>query len=260
MGPATSISIESCWRSGSASLVDRHHPLLLPGADARVPARRSGSRWVGNFATPASQLLHVARTDCMFRGVPPVRNLQPGHTFVYPNREKAASKATRAIVVLILLISVALMLIVTIGGWSKLEGLKAVNFAWCIIYAIIAFYVATRWARGLLPIAAAIAMLLLILAVIAGLGVSGTSWFDRSHTGFAAPQTLFGGKGLDPDFLGLVTLLIALVQALLIVFAMRGFAQGWNVEVEIPIEEADRRGNRMATPPTPPSPPKPAAA
>ena len=190
----------------------------------------------------------------MFRGVPPVRSLQPGHTIVYPNREKAASKATKAIVVFILLVSVALMLIVTIGGWSELQGLKAVNFAWCIIYLIIAFYVGTRWARGLLPIAAAMAILLLILALIAGFGVSGTSWFDRSHTGFAPAETLFGGKGLDPDTLGIVTLLIAPVQALLIMFAMRGFAQGWNVEVEMPIEEAKRRGHRMGTPPTPPRP------
>jgi lysylphosphatidylglycerol synthetase-like protein (DUF2156 family) len=192
----------------------------------------------------------------MVRPVPPVRNLQPGYTIIFPNREKATSKATKAIVVLILLVSVALMLFVTIGGWSKLQGLKAVNFAWCIVYLVIAFYVGTRWARGLLPIAAAMAILLLILALIAGLGISGTSWFDRQHVGFAAPHTIFGGKGPDPDMLGLITLLIAPVQALLIFFAMRGFAQGWNVELEVPIEEAKRRGSRPAAPP----PPEPAAA
>src|SRR4249919_2677593 len=115
----------------------------------------------------------------MVRAVPPVRNLQPGHTIVYPNREKAESKATKAIVVFILLVSVGLMLIVTIGGWSKLQGLKPVNFAWCLVYIIMCVYIA-RWARGLLPIAAAMAILLLILALIAGSGVSGTSWFDRN--------------------------------------------------------------------------------
>jgi signal transduction histidine kinase len=187
--------------------------------------------------------------------VPPVRNLQPGYTIVYPNREKAASKATKAIVVLILLISVVLMLIVTIGGWSKLQGLKPVNFAWCIVYVIFALYVA-RWTRGLLPIAAAMAILLLILSLIAGTGISGTSWFDRNHAGFAAAKSLFGSTGLGPDVLGLVTLLIVPVQALLILFAMRGFAQGWNVEVETPIDEAKRRGHRPAAPP----PPEPAAA
>jgi hypothetical protein len=37
--------------------------------------------------------------------------------------------------------------------------------------------------------------------------------------------------------LGLITLLIAPVQVLLILFAMRGFSQGWNVEVETPIDK-----------------------
>jgi hypothetical protein len=191
----------------------------------------------------------------MVRRVPPVRNLRPGYTIVYPNREKAASKATKAIVILLLLVSVVLMLLVTIGGWSKLQGLKPVNFGWCAIYAIIAVYVG-RWVRGLLPIAAAMAILLLILSLIAGTGVAGTSWFDRNHPGFAAPQTLFGGTGLDPDMLGLLTLLIAPVQVLLIFFAMRGFAQGWNVEVEMPTAEALKRGHTPAAPP----PPAPAAA
>jgi hypothetical protein len=188
-------------------------------------------------------------------GVPPARNVQPGYTVIFPNRQKAASKATKATVILILLVSVALMLIVTIGGWSKLQGLKPVNFAWCIVYLIIAFYIA-RWARGLLPIAAALAILLLILSLIAGTGLAGTSWFDRNHAGFAAADTLFGGQGLDPDMLGLVTLLMAPVQLLLIIFSMQGFAQGWNVELEVPTEEAKRRGHKPAAPP----PPEPAAA
>jgi hypothetical protein len=186
--------------------------------------------------------------------VPPVRNLPPGYTVIHPNRDKAICKITKAIVVLILLISVGLMLIVTFGGWSELQGLKPINFAWCIIYLIIAFLV-SRWNRGLLPIAAAFAILLLIVSLIAGTGTFGstTSWFDRSHFGFAAPQSIFGGKGLSPDVLGLVTILIAPVQVLLIFFGMRAFAQGWNVEVEVPIEEARRRGSPPIVPPAEPS-------
>ena len=198
----------------------------------------------------------MAWADCMVRNMPPVRNLPPGYMITYPNREKAGSKATKAIVVLILLVSVALMLIVTIGGWSKLQGLKPVNLAWCVVYLIIAFYVATRWARGLLPIAAALAMLLLILTLIAGTGLAGTSWFDRNHPGFAPADSMFGGKGLSPDVLGTVTLLIAPVQVLLIIFTMYGFSQGWNVEVEAPIDPAKRRGGQSAGGP----PPEPAAA
>jgi hypothetical protein len=196
------------------------------------------------------RLLHAAAPACKVRNMPPVRNLPPGYTVIHPNRDKAVCKVTKFIVVVILLVSVALMLIVTLGGWSKLQGLKPVNFAWSLVYVLIAIYVA-RWNRGLLPIAAALAILLLILSLIAGTGVSGTSWFDRNHFGYAAPQSIFGGKGLGPDFLGTITLLLAPVQVLLIFFSMRGFAQGWNVEVEVPIDEARRRGSRPSGPPAP---------
>ncbi|MDQ6822292.1 MAG: hypothetical protein M3076_18455 [Actinomycetota bacterium] len=169
------------------------------------------------------------------------RTLTPGYVVVYPNREKPASVTVKAVVVALLLLSVLLMLIVTIGGWSKLEGMKAVNFVWCLAYLLLAFYIATRWARGLLPIAAALAILLLLMSLVAGIGVTGTSWFDRNSFGFGAPHTLFGGQGLGPDLLGLITLLLAPIQALLIFFAMMGFAQGWNIEVEVPADEAKRR-------------------
>jgi len=191
----------------------------------------------------------------MFRAMPQHRTLTPGYAVVYPNREKATSKSTKAIVVIIMLVSVALMLIVTIGGWSKLQGMKPVNFAWCLAYLIMAFYIFTRWARGLLPITAGLAILLLMVSVIAGVGAAGTSWFDRNAYGFGHAQSLFGGQGLPADFLGLITLLIAPVQVLLIFFAMYGFSQGWNVEVEVPIEEARRRGYKpvQTAPPAQPA-------
>jgi hypothetical protein len=116
--------------------------------------------------------------------------------------------------------------IVTIGGWDALEGAKAVQIAYIALYLVIAFYVA-RWNRGVLPVAAALAIVLLIFAAVAGPG-----WFDRDKTGFEDPA-------LDSGLLGLITLLIVPVQILLIAFAMRGFQQEWNVEVE-----------RRAEPPT----------
>jgi hypothetical protein len=175
----------------------------------------------------------------MFRNVAHHRTLTPGYAVVYPNRERAASKTAKAIVVLIMLVSVALMLILIVGGWSKLQGLKPLDFIWCVAYLILAFYIASRWARGLLPLTAGLAMLLLIVVVIAGTGAAGTSWFDRSNTGFAS-------AGLPADFLGLVTVLLIPVQMLLIFFTMLAFAQGWNVEVEVPIEEAKERGYHVA--------------
>jgi hypothetical protein len=178
------------------------------------------------------------------------RSVTPGHTVIFPNREKAASKAMKALVAVILLVSVALLLIVTIGGWSKLAGMKPLNFIWSIAYLIIAFYVFARWARGMLPIAAGLASLLLMVAVVAGLGLSGTSWFDRDHAGFTQAQTLFGGTGLNADTIGFITLLLVPVQVLLILFALGAFQQGWNIEQEVPIEEARRRGYRTPDPPS----------
>jgi presenilin-like A22 family membrane protease len=144
----------------------------------------------------------------------------PDETVIeYPNRDKASSKATRAVVVLLLLASAGLMLIVTIGGWEKLQGAKAVQVAYIALYFICAFYI-LRWRSGLLPVSAALAIILLIFAA-----VSGPEWFARDKAGFDQPA-------LDASVLGLVTLLIVPVQVLLIAFAMSGFRQNWQVEVE----------------------------
>jgi protein-S-isoprenylcysteine O-methyltransferase Ste14 len=136
-----------------------------------------------------------------------------------PNREKASSKATKAIVVLLLLVSVGLMLVVTIGGWPALEGAKPVLFGYMGIYLILAYFTA-RWSRGVLPLAAALAIILLIFAAIAG-----PEWFARDKTGFTNPN-------LNESVLGVITLLLIPVQALLIAFSMRAFQQEWSVEVE----------------------------
>jgi len=170
------------------------------------------------------------------------RSITPGYAVVFPNREKAASKLMKGVVALVLLVSAGLLLIVTIGGWSQLEGMKPINFFVCIAYLIIAFYIFVRWARGMLPIAAGLGILVLMIAVVAGLGLAGTSWFDRSHSGFAHAKSLLGGQGLTADTLGTVVLLLIPVQILLILVAMRAFAQGWNVEQEVPIDEARKRG------------------
>jgi presenilin-like A22 family membrane protease len=143
----------------------------------------------------------------------------PGVRVTHPNRDKPVVQATRATVVLLLLASAALVLIVTVGGWSVLEAAKPVEIAYVLVYLTLAFF-ALRWNRGVLPVAAVLAVLLLIFALVAGPG-----WFARDKHGFAQPTL---GAGL----LGVLTLLIVPVQMLLVAFAMRGFQQGWNVELE----------------------------
>jgi hypothetical protein len=144
---------------------------------------------------------------------------QPGVVITHPNRGKPVVQATRATVVLLLIASAALVLIVTIGGWKVEWGAKPIQIGYVAVYLTLAFY-AARWNRGVLPVGAVLAVLLLIFALVAG-----PSWFARDKTGFAQPA-------LNASLLGLLTLLIVPVQMLLIAFAMRGFRQGWNVEAE----------------------------
>jgi hypothetical protein len=184
------------------------------------------------------------------------KSVTPGYVVVYPNREKASSHLTRFVVVLLLIISVALMAAITIGGWSKLQGLKAMDIIWMAIYLVLAFYVGAKWSRGALTLAAALGILLLIISLIAATGIASTSWFDRNSYGFAAAQSLFGGRGLSSNVLGTLTVLLVPVQALLIGFATLGFAQAWNIETEVPEDEARHRGGRRSSA----SPPSPATA
>jgi presenilin-like A22 family membrane protease len=142
-----------------------------------------------------------------------------GVIVTHPNRDKAVVQATRATVIVLLLASAALVLIVTIGGWSVLQGAVAVQIAYVLVYLTLAFF-AWRWNRGVLPVSAVLAVLLLIFALVAG-----PSWFARDKSGFEQPAI---GAGV----LGLLTLLIVPLQMLLVAFAMRGFSQGWNVELE----------------------------
>ena len=162
----------------------------------------------------------------------------PGVRIEHPNRHKAASKLTRAIVVLLLLVSAFLVVVVTVGGWDVLQGAKALQIAYIAVYLVIAFFV-LRWNRGVLPLAAALAIVLLIFAA-----VSAPAWFDRDKPGFADPA-------IDEGILGLITALLVPVQLLLIAFAMSGFRQAWNVEVERPVDEQpppERPGRGDAAP------------
>jgi len=137
----------------------------------------------------------------------------------HPNRDKPESHATRAVVVVLLLISALALTAISIGGWSAIQGAKSVQVAYIVIYLVLAFYIG-RWRSGLLPVAAAFAIILLIFAAISTPG-----WFERDKPGFTDPL-------LDESILGLLTLILIPLQVLLIAFAARGFSQKWSVEVE----------------------------
>jgi hypothetical protein len=150
-----------------------------------------------------------------------------GVIVTHPNRGKPVVQATRATVVLLLLVSAALILIVTIGGWETLEGDIPILLGYAAVYVLMAFF-AGRWSRGVLPMAAALALLLLVFAMVAG-----PSWFARDKAGFVQPA-------LNAGLLGVITLALIPVQILLITFAMRGFSQGWNIELEQLDPKAER--------------------
>ena len=145
----------------------------------------------------------------------------------HPNREKAASKATKAVIIVLLLASAALIALVLIGGWTQMAGAELLAIAYILVYVLMAFFVA-RWNRGVLPVASGLAVLFAVVAAVAA-----PAWFARDKEGFENPA-------LEPSILGLLTVIIVAVQVLLVAFAMRGFQQQWNVEVEVSQEDADR--------------------
>ena len=77
--------------------------------------------------------------------------------------------------------------------------------------------------------------------MIASVGFGGTSWFDRSNSSYGAAHALGGGQGLSSSTIGTLVLLLVPVELVLILVAILGFAQGWNVELEVPDEEAAAR-------------------
>ena len=137
----------------------------------------------------------------------------------HPNRDKASSKTMRVVVVIMLLISAALILVITLGGWEVLQGLTILCLGWVALYVMFAYFVA-RWNRGVLPVVAALAIIMAIFGLIAM-----PVWFDRDAVGFEQPA-------LDAGLLGTLSAVLVPLQLLLLFFAMRGFTQGWNVEFE----------------------------
>ncbi len=119
------------------------------------------------------------------------------------------------------------------------------TLGWAGLYILFAFLV-MRWNRGVLPVAAALAIILAIFAAIAA-----PEWFARSKDGLESPA-------LPEDLLGTLTLVVVPVQLILVIVAMVGFNQEWHVEEERPIGGGPLHGETGGTGSS--SPPAPAAA
>jgi hypothetical protein len=161
-----------------------------------------------------------------------VGEVRPGYELWRPNREKSSSVTTKFVVVLLLAATAILAAIITIGGWSLLKGGGAMGIV-CAIYALLyAFFaiIVARWNRGVLPVAAALSM---ILAIFCAVGAE--SWFNRDRAGFDE-------AALSSSLLGLLVILLALLQIVLVAAALYAFNQEWHVEEERPIGSGEDYG------------------
>jgi peptidoglycan/LPS O-acetylase OafA/YrhL len=151
-----------------------------------------------------------------------VGEVRPGYELWRPNREKAEAVTTKFVIVFLLLVTAVLAVLVGITGFSLMSGgtaIAVITVIYGILYAFFAFLV-VRWNRGILPVVAALSI---ILAIFCAVGAD--SWFERDKSGFE--------HGLLPvTLIGLFVIIIALVQLLLIVAALYGFNQEWQVEEE----------------------------
>ena len=154
--------------------------------------------------------------------------MEAGVVITHPNRDTAETNTARMIVIALFGISIVLMLAILAFGWSVLEGMMVVSFGYILAYVVIIWRV-SQWARGPLALGAALAILLAIFSAIAF-----PTWSDRNAPGYAEPQAIWGGAGLSPGVLGLLTMILAVLQIGLIVACIRAFRQEWQVEVEMP--------------------------
>ena len=161
-----------------------------------------------------------------------VGEVRPGYELWRPNREKAESVSTKFVTVFLLLATAILAILVGITGFSLMSGgsvMGVVTLIYGLLYAFFGFLV-FRWNRGILPVAAALSM---ILAIFCAVGAE--SWFARDKSGFEA--------GLIPvTLIGLFVIILALLQLVLIAVCLYGFNQEWHVEEERPIGSGEDYG------------------
>jgi hypothetical protein len=142
-----------------------------------------------------------------------------GVIITHPNRDKASAKLTRILIALMLLVSAVLIAIVLFGGWDLMEGMQSITIVYILLY-LGAIILMIRWNRGVLPVIAALAVIMAIFC-----GVAAPEWFSRDKAGFSE-------AALSNSLLGTLTIVTLIANVVLMVLAMIGFRQQWNVEVE----------------------------
>jgi hypothetical protein len=161
-----------------------------------------------------------------------VGEVRPGYELWRPNREKAESITTKLVLVLLLAATSALAFLVTITGFSLMtggSGMSVVCLIYAGLYAFFAFLV-FRWNRGILPVAAALSM---ILAIFCAVGAD--SWFARDKGGFE--------EALIPvTIIGLLVVILAILQLVVVAVSLYAFNQNWHVEEERPIGSGEDYG------------------
>ncbi|HET7052297.1 MAG TPA: hypothetical protein VFI09_00050 [Solirubrobacterales bacterium] len=161
-----------------------------------------------------------------------VGEVTPGYELWHPNREKADVVATKFVIALLMLATAVLAGIVTIAGFSLVNGGTAMGIV-CLIFAILyAFFsfLVVRWSRGILPVAASLST---ILAIFCAVGAN--SWFARDKAGF--DEAL-----ISVSLIGVLVLIMLVVQIVLVVACFYGFSQDWHVEEERPLGSGEDYG------------------
>jgi hypothetical protein len=161
-----------------------------------------------------------------------VGEVRPGYELWRPNREKAQSITTKFVLVLLLAATAVIAALVTITGFSLLTGGSGMGII-CLIYAALyAFFtfLVARWNRGILPVTAALST---ILAIFCATGAE--SWFARDKAGFE--------EALVPvPLIGLLVVILAILQLIVVAVSLYAFNQNWHVEEERPIGSGEDYG------------------
>jgi lysylphosphatidylglycerol synthetase-like protein (DUF2156 family) len=153
-----------------------------------------------------------------------VTHVREGYELWRPNREKAESKTTKAVVAFVLFASAALIALIVLGGWERMQSssIAVMSLLWAGLYVFFAVLV-LGWNRGVLPVAAALAVIMTIFAIVAAPG-----WFARDKEGLDSPI-------LPEDLIGLLVVVLIPVQILLVIVSLIAFNQEWHVEEERPV-------------------------